>query len=186
MPDITYGEWLRRAKTLEVAGGHHIDGAEHPGGGASYPVVSPRDGQAVTEVADGGTAEVDAAVVSARRALDTGPWPRLTPAERGRVLVRIAELLEEGRQLLALAVSLEMGKPITDAHDNELRAAITTFRWYGQLADKLWSLAALRLPARPPEQGSRAPLRGFVDEVTAVIPQEVPAACLRLAAAARQ
>jgi gamma-glutamyl-gamma-aminobutyraldehyde dehydrogenase len=137
MPDITYDEWLRRAKSLEVSGAHHIDGAEHPGGGASYPVVSPRDGQVVAEAADGGAAEVDAAVAAARRAFDTGPWPRLTPVERGRALVRIAELLEERRQLLALTVSLEMGKPITDAHDIELRAAITTFRWYGQLADKL-------------------------------------------------
>ena len=56
---------------------------------------------------------------------------------RGRVLLRIADLLEEQRDELALTVSLEMGKPITDAHDIELRAAINTFRWYGQLADKL-------------------------------------------------
>ncbi|MEU2283432.1 aldehyde dehydrogenase [Streptomyces sp. NPDC013178] len=137
MLDITYDEWLRRAKTLEVPGAHHIDGADEPGGGASYSVVSPRDGGVLAEVADGGAAEVDAAVAAARRAFDTGPWPRLTPAERGRTLVRIAELLEERRQSLALTVSLEMGKPITDAHDIELRAAVNTFRWYGQLADKL-------------------------------------------------
>lgn len=91
----------------------------------------------VAEVADGGPAEVDAAVAAARRAFDTGPWPRLAPAERGRVLLRLAELLETQREALALAVTLEMGKPVTDAHDIELRAAINTFRWYGQLADKL-------------------------------------------------
>jgi 4-(gamma-glutamylamino)butanal dehydrogenase len=137
MPDVTHEEWLRRAKSLELSGAHHIDGTDDPGGGTAFALVSPRDGQVLTEVADGGVAEVDAAVAAARRAFDSGPWPRLAPAERGRMLLRIADLLEERREDLALTVSLEMGKPITDAYDIELRAVITTFRWYGQLADKL-------------------------------------------------
>ncbi|MFJ9626259.1 aldehyde dehydrogenase [Streptomyces sp. NPDC101175] len=137
MPAVTHDEWLRRAKAFQVHGAHHIDGADEPGAGGTFRVVSPRDGQVVAEVADGGPAEVDAAVAAARRAFDSGPWPRLAPAERGRVLLRLAELLEEQRESLALAVTLEMGKPVTDAHAIELRAAINTFRWYGQLADKL-------------------------------------------------
>ncbi|QKZ23793.1 aldehyde dehydrogenase [Streptomyces chartreusis] len=137
MPAVTHEEWLRRAKSLHLSGAHHIDGADEPGGGAAFAAVSPRDGQVLAQVADGGAAEVDAAVAAARRAFDTGPWPRLAPAERGRVLLRIADLLQERRAELALTVSLEMGKPITDAHDIELRAAVNTFRWYGQLADKL-------------------------------------------------
>ncbi|MEU9227542.1 aldehyde dehydrogenase [Streptomyces massasporeus] len=137
MPAVPHDEWLRRAKAFQLSGGHHIDGAEEAGGGAAFPVVSPRDGRVVAEVADGGAAEVDAAVAAARRAFDTGPWPRLAPAERGRALLRLADLLEERREELALAVSLEMGKPISDAYGIELRAVITTFRWYGQLADKL-------------------------------------------------
>ncbi|MHB9856292.1 aldehyde dehydrogenase [Streptomyces krungchingensis] len=137
MLDITHEEWLRRAKALDLPGVHHIDGADEGGGGAVFAAVSPRDGQVLTQVADGGAHEVDAAVAAARRAFDSGPWPRLAPADRGRMLLRIADLLEERRAELALTVSLEMGKPITDAHDIELRAVITTFRWYGQLADKL-------------------------------------------------
>ncbi|MFI5685515.1 aldehyde dehydrogenase [Streptomyces sp. NPDC051636] len=137
MPAVTHDEWLRRAKAFDVSGAHHIDGADEAGGGGTFQVVSPRDGQVLAEVADGGPAEVDAAVAAARRAFDSGPWPRLAPAERGRVLSRIAELIEERRESLALTVSLEMGKPVTDAYHIELRAAINTFRWYGQLADKL-------------------------------------------------
>ncbi|WP_328371397.1 aldehyde dehydrogenase [Streptomyces sp. NBC_00445] len=137
MLDITHDEWLRRAKALDLSGAHHIDGADEPGGGQSYVAVSPRDGQVLALVADARTAEVDAAVAAARRAFDSGPWPRLAPADRGRILLRIADVLEEQRHRLALTVSLEMGKPITDAYDIELRAAINTFRWYGQLADKL-------------------------------------------------
>ncbi|MET9579273.1 aldehyde dehydrogenase [Streptomyces massasporeus] len=137
MPAVPHDEWLRRAKAFQLSGGHHIDGAEEAGGGAAFAVVSPRDGRVVAEVADGSAAEVDAAVAAARRAFDTGPWPRLAPAERGRALLRLADLLEERREELALTVSLEMGKPISDAYGIELRAVINTFRWYGQLADKL-------------------------------------------------
>ncbi|MFF7122312.1 MULTISPECIES: aldehyde dehydrogenase [unclassified Streptomyces] len=137
MLDVTHDELLRRAKTLDLPAPHHIAGADEPGGGTTFAVVSPRDGQTLTEVADARQAEVDHAVAAARRAFDSGPWPRLAPAERGRVLLRIAELLEDQREKLALTVTLEMGKPITDAYAVELRAAINTFRWYGQLADKL-------------------------------------------------
>lgn len=134
--DATYDDWTRRAETLRLPGSHLIDGRAHEGGG-TFTVVSPRDGRKLAEVADGGAAEVDLAVAAARRAFDHGPWPRLAPAERGRTLLRVADLIERRRADLALTVSLEMGKPVTDAHAVELRALIATFRWYGQLADKL-------------------------------------------------
>ncbi|MEW1659956.1 aldehyde dehydrogenase [Streptomyces sp. NPDC093707] len=137
MTRATYDDWLRRAETLKPTGAHLIDGADEAGGGVTFSVVSPRDGQVLAEVADAGAAEVDAAVAAARRAFDDGPWPRLSPAERGRVLLRLADLLEERRSELALTISLEMGKPVSDAHDIEMRAVISTFRWYGGLADKL-------------------------------------------------
>ncbi|MEU5594928.1 aldehyde dehydrogenase [Streptomyces sp. NPDC020298] len=137
MLDATHDELLSRAKALDLPVQHHIDGTDEPGGGATFAVVSPRDGQLLSQVADAGQAEVDHAVAAARRAFDSGPWPRLAPAERGRVLLRMAELLEEQREQLALTITLEMGKPITEAYDIELRAAVSTFRWYGQLADKL-------------------------------------------------
>jgi gamma-glutamyl-gamma-aminobutyraldehyde dehydrogenase len=130
-------DWVARAERLTLPTHHHIDGGAEPGGGATFKVVSPRDGRVLTEVADAGQAEVDAAVAAARRAFDQGPWPRLAPAERGRAMLRLADLIEERRADLALTISLEMGKPIKDAYDIELRAAISTFRWYGQLADKL-------------------------------------------------
>ncbi|WP_367324904.1 aldehyde dehydrogenase [Streptomyces sp. HUAS ZL42] len=137
MPALAHDDLLRRAKDLDLPAQHHIDGVDEPGGGTTFAAVSPRDGQLLGEVADARPAEVDLAVAAARRAFDSGPWPRLAPADRGRILLRIADLLEEQREKLALTISLEMGKPITDAYEIELRAAINTFRWYGQLADKL-------------------------------------------------
>ncbi|MFD4762828.1 aldehyde dehydrogenase [Streptomyces sp. NPDC058439] len=137
MRNVTHEELLTRAEELGPPTRHHIDGRAESGSGAMFAVVAPRNGRILTHVADAGEADVDLAVAAARRAFDSGPWPRLAPVERGRTLLRIAELLEERREELALTVSLEMGKPITDAYDIELRAVISTFRWYGQLADKL-------------------------------------------------
>ncbi|MHC5907271.1 aldehyde dehydrogenase [Streptomyces sp. S6] len=134
---LTHDDWLHRAKTFTPPRHHLIDGAEEPGGGATFPVVSPRDGRVLTDAADAGPAEIDAAVAAARRAFDHGPWPRLAPADRGRALIRLAGLLDTHRDDLALTVTLEMGKPIADAHGIELRALINTFRWYGELAGKL-------------------------------------------------
>ncbi|WP_327582858.1 aldehyde dehydrogenase [Nonomuraea sp. NBC_00507] len=137
IPDVGREDWAARAERLTLTSHHHIDGADEPGGGATFKVVSPRDGRILGEVADAGQAEVDRAVAAARHAFDHGPWPRLAPADRGRALLRLADLMEERRADLALTISLEMGKPIKDAYEIELRAAISTFRWYGQLAGKL-------------------------------------------------
>ncbi|WP_307826842.1 aldehyde dehydrogenase [Streptomyces pactum] len=134
--DLTHDDWKRRAATLRFHGSHLIDGRSHEGNG-TFTVVSPRDGRALADVADAGATEVDLAVAAARRAFDEGPWPRLAPAERGRTLLRLADLIEQRRTDLALTVSLEMGKLVTDAYHIELRALIATFRWYGELAGKL-------------------------------------------------
>jgi gamma-glutamyl-gamma-aminobutyraldehyde dehydrogenase len=112
---------------------------------------------------------VDLAVAAARRAFDHGPWPRWTPAKRGRLLRRLAEVVEAHRAELALLVSLEMGKPITDAHDVELRATINTFRWYGELADKL----AGEIPDTP-DDALALVTREPVGVVGAVVPWNFP------------
>jgi gamma-glutamyl-gamma-aminobutyraldehyde dehydrogenase len=133
----TYEDWVGLARAARPPTSHHIDGIDQAGGNGAFAVVSPRDGRPVAEVADAGPDEVNLAVAAARRAFDNGPWPRLSPAERGLALTRLADLIERDRSTLAVTISLEMGKPITEAYDVELRAAVNTFRWYGQLADKL-------------------------------------------------
>ncbi|MFJ2769683.1 aldehyde dehydrogenase [Streptomyces sp. NPDC087300] len=132
-------DWLREADALipRLPTRHRVAGAETDGSGSAFPVISPRDGRVIALVADGGGKEVDLAVAAARHAFDSGPWPRMSPVDRGRVLLRIAELVEEHRAELALTVTLENGKPITESYAVELRALAATFRWYGQLADKL-------------------------------------------------
>ncbi|MEU6115219.1 aldehyde dehydrogenase [Streptomyces sp. NPDC047117] len=135
--DSSHADWIRTAGRLVPPVRHRIGGREEDGSGAVFRVVSPRDGTTLAEVTDAGEKEVDLAVAAARRAFDSGPWPRLAPADRGRALLRIADLVEEHRSEIAALISLENGKPVAESYGIELRAVAGTFRWYGQLADKL-------------------------------------------------
>ncbi|GCE00550.1 aldehyde dehydrogenase [Embleya hyalina] len=165
----THDDWLHRADRLRPVTVHHIDGEDHPGGGDTFTVIAPRDGTPLAEPARAGQHEVDLAVAAARRAFDAGPWPRLAPAERGRALIRLADAVEAHRAELALTVSLEMGKPITEAYDIELRAVAATFRWYGEVADKLVDEAP-QTPADALALVTREP----VGVVAAVVPWNFP------------
>lgn len=112
--------------------GYH-DGAE----GRTISLISPRNGERLTDVVVASEQDVDEAVQRAKHAFDHGAWPRMHPRERGNILIAWADLLEKHRDELSLLVSLEMGKPISDAWNIELRTTIALFRWYGELADKL-------------------------------------------------
>ncbi|GGM04609.1 aldehyde dehydrogenase family protein [Nakamurella endophytica] len=111
-----------------------IDGRWSAAAGRT-PLVSPRDAAWLTDMAAADAADVDRAVAGARRAFTE--WSALPPRRRGEILCRWADLLEQHRDELALLISLEMGKPISDAWRIEMRTTIGLVRWYGELADKL-------------------------------------------------
>ncbi|MGC0416269.1 aldehyde dehydrogenase [Embleya sp. AB8] len=169
MARLTHQDWLERAARLRPVTVHHIDGADHPGSGETFPVIAPRDGTVLAQAPRAGQEEVDVAVAAARRAFDTGPWPRLAPAERGRALLRFADTIEAHREELALTIALEMGKPITEAYDIELRAVAATFRWYGEMADKLID----EVPQTPADALALV-TREPVGVVAAVVPWNFP------------
>jgi gamma-glutamyl-gamma-aminobutyraldehyde dehydrogenase len=129
--------WADRAAGLtlpsrQVVGGQHVDSRT----GATADVVSPRDGTVIAAVPDSDAGDVDAAVAAARHAFDNG-WSTMAPGQRKRILHRLADVIEAHRQELALLISLEMGKPITFAHDIELHTTINCYRWDAEWADKL-------------------------------------------------
>lgn len=138
MTDPVYGvDWHDRAARLTPPRHLVIDGQLVPAAdGRTWTLTSPRDGAALAEVAWAGVADVDRAVAAARRAFDTGPWPRMHPRERSEVLTAFADRVEAHREELALLISLEMGKPIRDSYHIELRALVRCLRFYAQLADK--------------------------------------------------
>nr|WP_237682585.1 aldehyde dehydrogenase family protein [Microbacterium sp. B19(2022)] len=114
-----------------------IDGAWEAGSAEPLTPVSPRDGRALPPITAASAADVDRAVRSARAAFDSGVWSRIAPRERGQLLIAFAQKIHDNAEELALTISLEMGKPIREALQTELRAVVNCFRWYGEAADKV-------------------------------------------------
>ena len=105
--------------------------------GKRFDVINPATGEKITEVAEGGTIDVDYAVSAARKAFEKGAWKQMSARERGRVLRRIAALLEKHQEEFAQLESLNNGKPITETRNVDLPLAIECFEYYAGLADKI-------------------------------------------------
>jgi aldehyde dehydrogenase (NAD+) len=101
----------------------------------TLPVVSPADGETFDQIARGTAHEVDLAVKAARAAL-SGPWGRMTPTERGRVLGRISLVIAEHADELARLEARDTGKPMTTAR-NDITVLVRYFEFYAGAADKV-------------------------------------------------
>jgi len=98
--------------------------------------VDPATGEVVATFARAGEAEVEMAVAAAREAFDNGPWRRMRPFERGRILHRIGELMLQKRDEIARKESMDSGKPLRDSYW-EVDCSARFFEFYGGAADKL-------------------------------------------------
>ncbi len=115
-----------------------IDGAWTPArSGETLSVLDPATGLEIAQVAAGDAPDIDAAVAAARRAVERGDWPRLTPAERGRLLWRLADLLEQHTEELAQLESLDNGKPVAAAREADVPGSAAMFRYFAGWADKI-------------------------------------------------
>src|SRR5947199_7230858 len=83
--------------------------------GKTFPTVNPATGEVICQVAEGDKADVDLAVKAARKAFEEGPWPKMSASERGRLLHKLADLVEQNREELAALESLDNGKPYRDS-----------------------------------------------------------------------
>jgi aldehyde dehydrogenase (NAD+) len=106
-----------------------------PADGATLPMIDPSDGQPFAAIASGTPPDVDAAVRSARAAFD-GPWGRLAPAEKGRLLARLGRAIQDHAKELALIEARDCGKPLAQAR-NDVAACARYFEFYGGACDKL-------------------------------------------------
>jgi len=106
--------------------------------GATLPVISPIDGRALTTIADAGAIDVDRAVKAARAAFGRGVWSRAAPAERRKVLLRIADLIDRHALELAVLGVRDNGTEISMALKAEPGSAAGSFRYYGEAIDKVY------------------------------------------------
>ncbi|MEE6502974.1 hypothetical protein FKM82_004694 [Ascaphus truei] len=106
--------------------------------GKVFPVYNPATGEQISEVQEAEKADVDKAVRAARLAFSLGSvWRRMDASERGRLLDKLADLVERDRAILATLESLNSGKPFLQSFYVDLQGVIKTFRYYAGWADKI-------------------------------------------------
>jgi len=103
----------------------------------TFPTYNPATGEVLAQVAEGDRADIDVAVQAARRAFDSGPWTRLTASERGKLVWKLADLLEEHTEEFATLETLDNGKPLTVARAADVPLAVDMFRYMAGWATKL-------------------------------------------------
>ena len=105
--------------------------------GKTFETLNPATGETLAHVAEGGAEDIDRAVRAARKAFDHGPWSRLTPSERGRIIWRIGDLILDHADELAQLESLDNGKPVAGARGADVPLAADLFHYMAGWATKI-------------------------------------------------
>jgi acyl-CoA reductase-like NAD-dependent aldehyde dehydrogenase len=105
--------------------------------GKTFDTLDPATGTVLARVAEGDAEDIDRAVRAARRAFDAGPWPRMAPAERQKMLLKVADLIESHGLELAQLETLDNGKALTESQNVDIPAAAETFRYYAGWVNKI-------------------------------------------------
>jgi aldehyde dehydrogenase (NAD+) len=106
--------------------------------GKTFPTTNPASGETICNVAEGDKADIDLAVKAARKAFESGPWPKMSPTDRSRLLNKLADAIESHGKELAELESLDNGKPITDSLTADLPLTVQCYRYYAGWADKIY------------------------------------------------
>jgi aldehyde dehydrogenase (NAD+) len=105
--------------------------------GKTFPTINPSTGEEICQVAEADEADVNEAVKVARHAFEKGPWRKMSAAERGRLLYKLADLVEKNVEDLARLEALDNGKPYSVAKAADLGLSIASYRYYAGWADKV-------------------------------------------------
>ena len=108
-----------------------------PSTGRYFKTINPATEESIADIAEAGEADVDLAVKAARSAFDKSKWTTMNQSERGRLLWRIADIMTEKADELALLETLDTGKPISESRNIDVVEAIDVFRYYAGWATKI-------------------------------------------------
>ena len=167
---MTAASWHDRAAAVTPDGRALIGGQRvWAQGGQQFDNRSPIDGRSLGMVARCDGQDIDAAVASARAAFEARAWAGKAPAQRKRVLIKFADLIQQHGAELALLETLDMGKPIKYSQTVDVGGAANCIRWYGEAIDKIYDEIA------PTADSSLALItREPVGVVGAIVPWNYP------------
>ncbi|YBV94054.1 aldehyde dehydrogenase (plasmid) [Phyllobacteriaceae bacterium JZ32] len=170
MTELSHKDWIEKASQIRFRDKAFIDGRFiESRSGRTFASVNPATGETLAEVASCGEEEINLAVAAARRSFEAGAWSRAAPAHRKQVLLRLAELLRENLNELALLESLDMGKLVKDAATVDVPGSAAIFQWYAEAIDKIYDEIA------PVGEGNLALVRREpLGVVGAVVPWNFP------------
>lgn len=166
---LTLQDWEQRAAQLSFRSQAIIDGKAYQGNGDVLDIVNPASGQVLAQVASCNEADIDVAVQSARRAFKSGVWRNMPRVKRKEILQRLAQLIRENLDDIALLETLNMGKPISETTQFDIPESATAYAWYGELIDKQYDEIA------PTDNNALATItRHPLGVVAAVVPWNFP------------
>ena len=139
--------------------------------GKTFPVYNPATGEILAQVAEGDKEDIGRAVRAARKAFDDGPWRKMTPSQRGRLISKLADLLEQHSEEFAQLESLDNGKPLTIARVADIPLAVDMFRYMAGWATKI---EGNTIPISMPGQYFAYTLREPIGVVGQIIPWNFP------------
>lgn len=125
--------FLRQQPVKMLIGGQWVEAAS----GKTFETLNPSTGEVLSTVAEGDSEDINRAVAAARQAFEHGPWRKLTPSQRGRLLLKLADLIEEHTEELALLETLDNGKPIRYSRGGDVPLTADHFRYFAGWATKL-------------------------------------------------
>ncbi|HSP94778.1 MAG TPA: aldehyde dehydrogenase family protein [Thermoanaerobaculia bacterium] len=137
--------------------------------GKRFVTVNPATGETLAEVAEAGREDLDRAVAAARAAFESGPWADMKPRQRGRILMKAAELLSARADEFGRVETSDNGKPIFEAAKIDMPAAADCLSYFGESADKLYGDT---YPGRP--DALLLTLREPVGVIGAITPWNFP------------
>src|SRR6202162_1537361 len=168
--DRTVEEFTAAPRKLFI-NGQWVDAAS----GKTFETPNPATGATLANVAEGDAEDIDRAVRAARRAFDDGPWSRMTPSERGRIIWRIGDLINEHLEEFAELETLDNGKPLAVARVADVPLAAELFRYMAGWATKSeGNTIPLSVPYAPDAQFHAYTLREPIGVVGQIIPWNFP------------
>ncbi|KAK7144551.1 hypothetical protein R3I94_010844 [Phoxinus phoxinus] len=118
-------------------------------GGKTYKTINPTDGQAICDVSLAQISDVEKAVAAAKEAFDEGEWGKMNPRDRGKLLYKLADLMEQHQEELATIESIDSGAVYTLALKTHIGMSIQTFRYFAGWCDKIQGCTIPINQARP-------------------------------------
>ena len=143
--------------------------------GKTFATYNPATGEVLAQIAEGDREDIDSAVKAARKAFDRGPWPRMTVSERGQLVWKLADLIQQHADEFATLETLDNGKPLTVARAADVPLTVDMFRYMAGWATKLeGTTIPISVPYTPGAQYFAYTLREPVGVIGQIIPWNFP------------